>query len=251
MTDMLWIGLMGFVLGGLGISLGGALMYWLQHIRNAAIHLIISISVGLTSCIILLEILPVSIESGGYLFTVIGIFISIILVFIISKIVHNVNTPTTVNHEHFYNSALLIAVAVAIHNFPVGIALGSTLTSSSEMTWSLSMVMVVHTIPEGIALGLPMILAGARLLQIMKYTIIVALPTGLGAMIGYFTGHIHDQILTLLIAIAAGTILLVSYKEILKPAIKEIGMRKGMEGILYGWMIGLVFLFVGAMHVSH
>ncbi len=244
------IGMIGFVIGGIGIPIGGVLVFLLQQIKKAVIPFIISISVGVTGSIILLDIIPTSVRVDGLFVTALGVVTGVVIIYVIGKLMHGKELHPSVRLETDYlKSAHVIATAIAFHNFPAGIALGSSLAHSSLTSWKLSLVMAIHAIPEGIALGFPLVLTGIGLLRIVQYAVVVALPIGVGTVLGFVTERVYDQVLAVLLAIAAGTILWVAYQEIFKPAIKEIGLRKGFEGLLYGWLLGLLFLFT--FHATH
>lgn len=250
MIEMIQIGMIGFFIGGIGIPIGGVLVFLFHQLHKIAIPFIIAISVGLTCSIILLDLIPTSVKVDGILVTAAGLLSGFAILYMISKLIRGKHLHDETRQQVNYDkSARIIAAAIALHNLPAGIALGLSLVSVSMVSWKLSLVMAIHAIPEGIALGFPLVIVGNSLLRIFNYTLIVALPIGIGAMFGYIAGTVNDQLLSLLLTVAAGTILFVSYQEILKPAIRMIGLRKGFEGVLYGWLLGLLFLF--SFHATH
>lgn len=248
MIEILQIGVTGYMLGGFGIILGGVLMFQLQKIQGMPISLIVALSVGLISCILILDVLPMTIRGEGYWITVLGLILGIVIIRLVGHALHREPHSHPTNRGYMY-SAAVIALAIAIHNLPVGLALGSSMTHSDALSWQFSVVMVVHTIPEGLALAAGLLLAGKGIHKIILYTAMVALPTSIGAIFGYIASQRFDAITPFLLAVAAGSILLVAYREILWPVIREIGLRRGMLGLIYGWFIGLIFLI--SFHATH
>ncbi len=250
MKDLINIGVFGFLVGGLGIPIGGLFVLVLRRIYAHTVPVIVAISVGITSCILLLDILPLSADVDGWFTSLLGLIVGFLFLFFINKWLHKGNTHRTFQEGSDYEkSAFIISFAIMIHNLPVGITLGSSLAHDSSVTWGLSTALMVHTIPEGIALALPILLGGGGFIRVLFYAVLVALPTGIGTMIGFSMGNVYEAFFAVMLALSVGTILYVSFAEVLRPAIRDIGLGKGTLGLLYGWCIGLLFLF--GSHATH
>lgn len=250
MKDIIAIGVFGFLVGGLGIPIGGLVLFFLRRIKPHTIPMIVAISVGITSCILLLDILPTSVKLDGWVYSMLGLGLGMTFISLLHRWLHSARTHGSIMQGTEYEqSARLIAAAIMIHNLPVGIALGSSLAYDLSVTWGLSIAMMIHTIPEGIALALPILLAGGDILRVLRYSVVVAFPTGVGAMIGFIVGNVYEALFAILLALSVGTIVYVSFVEVLRPAIREIGCQRGVLAVLYGWCLGLLFLFTN--HATH
>lgn len=238
-------GLFGLFIGGSGIGAGGLLAYSIIHVRKKKIPVLVSAAVGTITAFIVLEIFPESVETGGLLITLTGAFAGYGLTRKMDQFFHQVfiitNNP---QQELLLQSGMLLAFAVGLHNFPTGIALGSSLMNSPQIAQNVSIAMVIHSIPEGLALGLPLALSKIRPLAILITAGIVAIPTGLGASLGYIFGNIFPSALSFMLGIAIGTMIYVTFFEILRPAWKESGAQRGSVGFFVGWALGIVFISI-------
>lgn len=238
-------GAFGLLVGGSGIGAGGLLAYGIVHARRPMIPVFVSAGTGTIAAFIWLEIFPESIRTGGLFMTLIGVLAGYALARKMDRLSHRVfimtNNP---GQERLLQSGMLLAFAVGLHNFPTGMALGSSLMGTPQIARHLSFAMVIHSVPEGLALGLPLALSKVRPSAILITAVMVAVPTGLGAGLGYVFGIVFPSILSFMLGVAIGTIIYVTFFEILSPAWKESGARKGAIGFLCGWALGLILISI-------
>ncbi|QGQ96615.1 hypothetical protein EHS13_17895 [Paenibacillus psychroresistens] len=133
-------GLWGFIIGGGGIGIGGLAAYFLLYLHRVILPLLIISAVGMIFTLVLFEIVPESIQLGGIFLTFIGITTGYILAKQIDRLFHRIIIITNDPRKDIYiRSGIVLTFAIALHNFPSGIALGSSL--------------------EGITLGIPFVLS--------------------------------------------------------------------------------------------
>ncbi len=100
--------------------------------------------------------------------------------------------------------------------------------------------MLLHDIPEGLAMAIPMKINKAGPLKIVLYTLLIGVPTGLGAFIGAYLGSISPLIIALCLAFAGGTMLYIICDEMI-PSAKELHKgRASSIGVVLGFIIGVV-----------
>src|SRR5690606_30416891 len=85
-------------------------------------------------------------------------------------------------------SSFILAISIAVHNFPEGLALGSSFLTMSDLAPMLSIAMLLHNIPEGLALAIPLKINKVTPNKLMLYTMLIGIPTGIGAFIGAWLG---------------------------------------------------------------
>jgi len=242
-SNSLQSGLYGLAIGGTGMGIGGFIAYFIRNIGNNKIPVLVNMAIGITYSLLFLEIVPESLKIGGVFFTVVGLVLGFIFANQMEHFFDRVIIITSEPRKDIYlRSGILLAIAVSIHNLPTGIALGSSLYLSQEIAQNLAITMVLHTMPEGIAVGIPLALADFSLFSIMKSALIVAIPTGIGTFIGYIFGMILPFVLSLSLGIAVGTIFVVSYSDIIKPSWNDIGIIKGILGLIIGFLIGVIII---------
>jgi len=233
------IGLFGLFMGGSGIAAGGLLAYGIVHVRRKIISVFVSTAVGTIASFVLLEIFPESIRTGGLFMTLIGVLAGYTLTRKADRLSHRIIILTNNSRQELLlQSGMLLAFAIGLHNFPTGMALGSSLMNNFQIAQNISIMMFIHAVPEGLALGLPLALSKIRPPAILITSLIVAIPTGLGASLGYVFGYRFSSSLSFMLGVAIGTMIYVTFFEIARPAWKESGALRGAIGFAVGWSLG-------------
>ena len=139
------------------------------------------------------------------------------------------------------NKVLLFVIAIAIHNFPEGIAAGVGFGGENQTHGILIAISIaLQNIPEGMVIIAPMINSGVS----KKKTFLIASLTGLfeivGTFLGYFAVKIASIILPFALAFAGGTMLYVVSDEMI-PETHSDGNKRG---VTYSLLIGFCFMLV-------
>ncbi|MPL74986.1 Zinc transporter ZupT [bioreactor metagenome] len=243
MEGLLFPTLMGLVVGGSGIGLGGIVAFSLGKYFERISGIILANAAGVIFGLLAFELLPESIETGGLIATGMGIIVGIFLIIRLEHFFHKVVIITNNPQKSvFIRSGILLAIGVAIHNLPVGFAMGSGLVNNGEMGMDLAIAMLLHNFPEGFAITLPLALSGLSPVSIPITAGIVALPAALGSFLGSSLGSINSTLLALLFGIAIGTIFSVTWHEILGHAIKNTRKVHLIPSVLTGLILGILFI---------
>lgn len=220
----------GAIASGLGIGVGGGLA-WILKGTQQSFGFIYSLCGGLILGLVFLEMIPESIKLGGPANLTVAGITGFFLFLFIHRFMDNITIITNSHQKDiFVRTGVILAVSVAIHNFPVGIALGSTI--GSEIGGSILTTLVIHNIPEGIIIFTPLFLAGFGLFTWALFTVFITFPTALGSFLGQFS-HINMPIIfSFIVNLAIAVIFMVAVKEILAEAMKK-------SPIWYCLLIGL------------
>ncbi|MBC2727418.1 MAG: ZIP family metal transporter [Desulfosporosinus sp.] len=242
MSSQLFSTLMGLGVGGSGIALGGIVAYGLGKYFERISGLILACSAGVIFSLLTFELLPESVSTGGLLATGIGIIIGILMIIRLEIFFHKVVIITdNPSKSMFIRSGILLAIGVAIHNLPVGFAMGIGLVNYDKIGLDLAATMLLHNFPEGFAILLPLALSGLSSTSIPIIACIVALPAGLGSFLGSSLGIINPKLLAIFFGIAIGTIFMVTWQEILGHAIKHTRRIHLFPSIITGLILGILF----------
>ena len=223
LSGALFSSIIGFSVGGTGIGLGGLVACGLGKRCEKVLGLMLAVSAGMIFSLLFFELLPESFEVGGEITTILGIVAGSILIHLVGRVFHRVVIITgDFQRSLFIRSSILFALGVAVHNFPVGIALGAGLFNEPRVGLDLATTMLFHNFPEGLALSLPMVFSDVNRIFVPVTASIVAIPAGIGSFLGYNLGSISPQTITFLFGVAIGTIFYVTWHEILGRARKQV-----------------------------
>jgi ZIP family zinc transporter len=126
------------------------------------------------------------------------------------------------------NPALLITIALSLHNLPEGAApIGASLVDI-QTGLTTSVVLALHNIPEGIAISATALLAGYNRKIALFLTIAATLAEALGAFAVYFSGSLllSDRSNGLLLSGVAGIMIAICAKELIPYSLKTLGSRR-------------------------
>ena len=236
MKDIWIITIYGFMVGIVGTGLGGLISLFIKD-TNRILSFLLGLTGGFMLFIVTFHLLPESFILGGLFTTIIGIILGILLVILIENNVESmVKNPLA-------KSSLLLGISIAIHNFPEGLALGSSFLTMSNLGPTLSLAMLLHNIPEGLSIAIPLKVNKLSPWKIVLYTILAGIPTGIGAFIGAYIGMISNMFISLCLSFAGGTMLYIICDEIIPNAKALHKGRASSIGIVIGFSIGIFLYF--------
>ena len=153
-------------------------------------------------------------------------------------------------HQHnpkLMRMGLFTALAIAIHNFPEGLATFLAALEDPALGIPIAIAIALHNIPEGISVSIPIFYATGDRKKAFIYSILSGLAEPVGALIAYFAirtfmgtdaGVIPPQIMGILFGGVAGIMVYISLDELL-PTSRAYG--KGHDSLL-GLIAGMAVM---------
>ena len=237
------ISFLGLIFGIVGTSLGGLIGTFLKFSSNKYLCFILEFAAGLMTAIICFDLIPEALNIINITASIIGIFIGIISMIYCNKIVDyfsNKYNKNFSNHQKtIFETGIIIAIGLAIHNFPEGLAIGSGFESSNTLGLKLAIAIALHDIPEGISIALPLKISGTSKLKAILITVISGLTTGIGAFFGVIIGSISQELIGISLSFAAGCMLYIVACELIPESKKRYSGRFSSLGNMLGIIIGL------------
>ena len=149
-------------------------------------------------------------------------------------------------------AGLVLAAAVALHNMPVGMAIGATFAetahSHDHSTVLAALIIGLHNLPEGMAIAATLITGGARKVSAIAITAFSGLPTIIGALLGYSIGTMNALLLGISLSFAAGAMLYVVFGELLPESEHLWQHRLSGVATMLGVLLGLALIGAGHVH---
>ncbi|MBR2131271.1 MAG: ZIP family metal transporter [Oscillospiraceae bacterium] len=152
-----------------------------------------------------------------------------------------------------HTAGLVLAAAVALHNMPVGMAIGATFAGADHFGVQAgvlaALVIGLHNLPEGMAIAAPMLSGGTAPVRAVGTAAISGVPTILGALIGYSVGEMNPMLLGISLGFAAGAMLYVVFGELLPEAEQFWRHRLSGFSTLLGILLGILLIANGHIHI--
>lgn len=226
MNTVLYATLVGALVGALGTGLGAIITFWIKIKGNRISAVLMGFSGGIMLSIVFFDMLPEALEASGWLMLLVWLAVGAFALFAINKLMphHDVATSDDtqlihdLNEQRLRRSGLLLAMGIAVHNLPEGLALGSGIVSASSFGMGLAVLLFVHNIPEGMGLAIPLKLGNVKYGKIFMVAILAALPMAIGALVGALIGNISPAFLGGSISFGGGAMLYLTLSELIPQA---------------------------------
>ena len=135
---------------------------------------------------------------------------------------------------------LISALAIAIHNFPEGIATFASAIKEPTLGITIAIAIAIHNIPEGIAVSVPVYYATGSRKKALFYSFLSGFSEPLGAVIGYFLLRsfiLNEAMFGWIFAGVAGIMVYISLDELLPTAEKYGEHHSAIYGLILGMMV--------------
>lgn len=148
--------------------------------------------------------------------------------------------------QKLHRIGALMAVSIAIHNFPEGLATFTVALQGAEFALPIVIAIALHNIPEGIAVSVPIYQATGKKRKAFWWSLLSGLSEPLGAVIGYFIllPFWSPTIEGALMALTAGIMVYISLDELLPTAERYGKHHYAIIGVVAGMMFMAVSILL-------
>lgn len=252
---------------GLSTGIGSALAFFTKKTNTKFLSVALGFSAGVMIYVSLIDIfvkakeslIEVLGETGGSWATVGAFFGGIFLIAAIDKFVPASENPHECrkvediyeecekdNKSNLMRMGTFTALAIAIHNFPEGMATFTSAIKDPSLGIAIATAIAIHNIPEGIAVSMPVYYATGDKKKAFKLSFLSGLSEPIGAIIGYLILYrfFNDVVFGVLFASVAGIMVFISVDELL-PTAREYGEpHLSIYGMVGGMMVMAVSLLL-------
>lgn len=193
----------------------------------------------------------------GYYYTTIAFFTGIALIALIDKLIPSHENPHEIGNipqleqapkdrdQRLMRMGLFSALAIAIHNFPEGLATFMGALNDPTLGISIAVAIAIHNIPEGIAVSAPIYYASKSRKKAFWLSFLSGLAEPVGALLGFFIlrNFFSDITFGITFAGVAGIMVYIALDELL-PTAEEYGEHHVAIG---GVIIGMVVMSVSLL----
>lgn len=254
---------------GLSTGIGSLIALFSKRTSTQFLSIALGFSAGVMTYVSFVEILAKAKDSlvaawgevMGNWTTVGAFFGGILLIAIIDKLVPSAENPHHARSiedlsEEARNSnqkqgklmrmGLMSALAIAIHNFPEGLATFTSALKEPELGIAIAVAIAIHNIPEGLAVSVPIYYATGSRKKAFWYSFLSGLSEPVGAMVGYllFARFFNDVTFGILFAIVAGIMVFISLDELLPTAREYSESHTALYGLISGMVVMAVSLLL-------
>lgn len=254
------IALLLTLIAGLSTGLGGVIVLFTRKFSTKTLSFALGFSAGVMLFISLTELFTEACSSlgsafgdkTGMLYTVLAFFSGIALIALIDNVIPSNDNP------HEYSAAptperclpeadssrlmrlgLFSVIAIAIHNFPEGMATFVSAMENPQTGISIAAAVAIHNIPEGIMVAIPIYYATRKKGKAVGNAFLSGLAEPLGGVIGYLLlSNIFDKSLNgVVLAAVAGIMTYIALDELLPSAERFGHHHLSIIGVIAGMAV--------------
>ncbi|MDO4814401.1 MAG: zinc transporter ZupT [Gemella sp.] len=260
MPDNFLIALLLTIIAGLSTGIGSLIGLLSKKDNKNFLSVSLGFSAGVMIYVSMIEIFPKAKESlsaelgekSGTIATTLAFFVGIFIIALIDKMI-----PSEINPHEVYGSkkntdrkklmkmGLMTATALAIHNFPEGLATFVSALEDPTLAIPIVIAIAIHNIPEGLAVSVPIYQATGSRRKAFKYSFLSGLAEPAGALVGWFIlmPFMSPTLYGLIFAAVAGIMVFISLDELL-PAAHEFGEH---HLSIYGLISGMALMAISLL----
>ncbi|NYF25895.1 zinc transporter ZupT [Sporosarcina sp. JAI121] len=254
---------------GLATGIGSLLAFFTKRTNTKFLSIALGFSAGVMIYVSLVEIFVKAKDAlvldlgmtNGYWATIAGFFGGMLLIALIDRLIpaignpHEVKSvedvdagPTNAEYAKLKKMGMLTALAIAIHNFPEGIATFTSALQDPTLGIAIAIAVAIHNVPEGIAVAIPIFYATGNRKQAFKLSFLSGLAEPVGAIVAFLIlmPYLNGIMFGVIFAAVAGIMVFISIDELL-PAAREYGEA---HLSVYGLMAGMAVMAVSLVLVA-
>ncbi len=248
---------------GLATGIGSLLAFYTKKTNKKFLATALGFSAGVMIYVSFVEIFPKAEEALrevysdkiAMIITVLAFFGGVLLTAIIDKFVPSAANPHEVRsvedlrqkeNDNLMRVGLFSALAIAIHNFPEGLATFASALQDPKLGISIAIAVAIHNVPEGIAVSVPIYHATGDKRKAFLYSFGSGLSEPVGAIIGFvFLRQVFSPtIFGILFAAVAGMMVYISLDELLPTAEKYGEHHLAIYGLISGMAVMAISLIL-------
>ena len=246
---------------GLSTGIGSAMAVFSSKTSTKFLSLSLGLSAGVMIYVSFVEIFPQAIAlmsqsnpDTAELYTTIAFFGGIAFIFLIDMLIPEAENPHELHkveemgkHKNLElkRVGLMTAMAIAIHNFPEGIATFASAMVSPELGIPIAVAIAIHNIPEGIAVSIPIYFSTGSRKKAFWLSLSSGIAEPIGGLVGFLvlSTFLTPFLLGVIMAAVAGIMVYISVDELL-PASEKYGEH---HYSIVGFIIGMLIMAVSLL----
>lgn len=259
------------LIAGAATCIGGALVLFKKKLSSNVLAGALGLSAGVMIFISLAELFPEAQSEitalgsirHGEAFVLLAFFAGMGIITLIDFLIPEYENPheasglsldsktaavgvleQTGNEKALHRLGLMSALAIAIHNFPEGIATFIGALNDPQMGAGITFAIAIHNIPEGIAVAIPIYYATKSKGKALLYATLSGFSEIIGALLCLGVTAVFGVKLTgggpvfpLILAAVAGIMIYISLDELLPTAEKYGKHHIAIAGVVAGMAI--------------
>ncbi len=253
------------VFAGLATGIGSLIAFFASKTNTKFLSLSLGFSAGVMIYVSMVDIFgkakdalvaAMGVQTGNWI-TVAAFFGGMLLIAAIDRFVPKQGNPhesqkleespnAVTRDQGLLKMGTFTALAIAIHNFPEGIATFTSALQDPALGVAIAVAIAIHNIPEGIAVSVPIYYATGSKKKAFKLSFLSGLSEPLGAVVAFLIlmPFLNDVMFGIIFAAVAGIMVFISVDGLLPAAKKYDEGHLSIYGLIAGMFVMAVSLLM-------
>jgi len=230
------------LLAGLATAAGALLVFFVRKVSDRFLDVSLGFAAGVMLAATSFSLIVPAIEIGGIGKTVVGILLGALFLVYAEKITPHMHRVAGVKGPSTHlNKLWLFILAITIHNFPEGMAVGVSFGGGDyKAGTALAIGIGLQNMPEGLAVALLLLREKTTRAKAFLIALLTGLVEPLGGFLGISIVSLGKFLLPYGLAFAAGAMLFVISEEIIPETHSRGNDRQATIGVITGFIIMMV-----------
>ncbi|WP_310551473.1 ZIP family metal transporter [Paenibacillus glufosinatiresistens] len=234
--------MLGSFLSAMATVLGAAPMLLVRTLSEKWKDILVAFTAGIMVSASTFGLMPQALKESGAIALTLGLVTGVLLLDVIERTVPHMDVENKPGSAGVDAKALLVLIALFIHNIPEGLSTGFSYASEQASLGPMVAIAIgAQNMPEGLILAVFLINSKVSRRRTLKFVTVTGLMEMVSAAVGYFLANSIRNVVGYGLAFAAGAMLFIVYKELI-PESHGHGYERPSTYSFIAGLLALVYI---------
>ncbi len=237
--EIIWLASVVSLVAGLATGAGALPVLFVKKVSDKFLDIMLGFSAGVMLAATSFSLIIPALDLTGPWVVVFGVGLGALVLHLIDRLIPHFHPAIGAEGPPSRLSRVwLFLLAITIHNFPEGLAVGVSFGSGDvKAGFVVALAIGLQNMPEGLAVALPLVREGYSRRRSLCYATMTGLVEPLGGLLGIALVFIFAPILPWALAFAAGAMLFVVSDEMIPESHRKGFEREATFGLIIGFLV--------------
>jgi ZIP family zinc transporter len=237
--NLVLAGTLASLIAGSATIAGAAVIFFVHKVSEKLLDALMGFAAGVMLSATFFGLLEPAIRTGGVWKTAVGILLGAFFLILMEKAIPHIHRVSGLKGPSVHlGKVWLFILAITIHNFPEGLAVGVGFSGGNIPAGSILAVGIgIQNIVEGLAVALAVYMSTQRLAKAFAVAAFTCVVEPLGGFLGISIVSLSSLLIPYGLAFAAGAMLFVTVEELIPETHSRGNVRESTVGILLGFIL--------------
>ena len=240
--NIILIGTFASLLAGSATIIGASAVFFIHRVSDKFLDAAMGFAGGVMLSATFFGLIAPAIKIGGIWKTGTGILVGAAFLILMEKVTPHIHRVTGIKGPPTHlNKLALFILAITIHNFPEGLAVGVGFAGGNIPRGTVLAVGIgIQNIVEGLAVALSVFRDKSLVMKAFLIASFTCVVEPIGGLIGVSVVSLSGPLIPYAMAFAAGAMLFVTAEEIIPETHSRGNPREATIGLIIGFVVMMI-----------